>query len=93
VTETARRLVIQGRVQGVWFRGWMKKDADASGIRGWVRNRRDGTVEAVIAGGATEIGRFVEKCRAGPPLARVAEIVVTPVEQPKGEGFETRPTE
>lgn len=92
MAERAVHVEIHGRVQGVWFRGWMKQEADGLALNGWVRNRRDGTVEAVLAGDADALDRMVEKCRAGPPLARVADIRVVPADFPKERGFVARPT-
>lgn len=93
MSEAARHVVIHGRVQGVWFRGWMRQEAQSLGLRGWVRNRRDGTVEAVIVGAAEAVDRIVEKCRTGPPMARVTEIIVSASELPADERFETLPTQ
>ncbi|MCH6588225.1 MAG: acylphosphatase [Proteobacteria bacterium] len=61
------RVVISGRVQGVWFRGWTVDEATARGLSGWVRNRRDGTVEAVFEGAPEAVDAMVEACRTGPP--------------------------
>jgi acylphosphatase len=67
----AVRVVIHGRVQGVWFRAWARDQAVARGLTGWVRNRRDGTVEAVFEGEAAAVAAAVEACRRGPFGARV----------------------
>lgn len=90
--ETQVRVVISGRVQGVWFRGWAIDEAAARGLRGWVRNRRDGTVEAVFAGAATAVEGMVEACRRGPPAARVAAVETYPDSEPVGPGFRHLPT-
>ena len=63
------RVVISGRVQGVWFRGWTVDEATARGLSGWVRNRRDGTVEAVFEGAPAAVDAMIEACRSGPPPA------------------------
>lgn len=87
-----RRLVIHGRVQGVFYRGWTVETARALGLRGWVRNRRDGTVEALVAGHEDAVERMVERCHAGPDAALVERVEV---EEGHGEtpaGFEKRPT-
>jgi acylphosphatase len=68
------RLRISGRVQGVAYRAWMAQEAAALGVSGWVRNRRDGSVEAVISGPEEAVRDLVERCRRGPPLARVAAV-------------------
>ncbi len=89
---TAVRAVISGRVQGVWFRGWIRERAGELGLDGWVRNRRDGTVEAVFAGSEAAVAEMLAACRKGPPLARVTEIATTTADTPPAAGFETRPT-
>jgi acylphosphatase len=76
VSERRLKVVITGRVQGVWFRGWMTEQADARGLDGWVRNCSDGSVEAVFSGPAILVDEMIAACWRGPPLARVAEIVV-----------------
>ena len=70
----ARRLTIRGRVQGVGYRAWMVEAATALGVCGWVRNRRDGAVEALAQGEARAVESLVSLCRRGPPAARVTEI-------------------
>ncbi len=74
----AVHLLISGRVQGVWYRGWAVDTARALGLRGWVRNRGDGRVEAVIAGSAESVDRMIDACRQGPPGARVSAVEVAP---------------
>src|SRR4051794_23846254 len=69
-----RRVVIHGRVQGVGYRMWTEDTARERGISGWVRNRRDGTVEAVFAGPAETVEAMLEACRRGPPGTRVDTI-------------------
>ena len=64
-------VVIRGRVQGVGYRAWTEITALERGIEGWVRNRRDGSVEALFIGPKDEIAAMVEDCRRGPPGARV----------------------
>ncbi|MBY0381419.1 MAG: acylphosphatase [Xanthobacteraceae bacterium] len=75
MTITIRHLIIHGRVQGVGFRAWVVEAARQKRLAGWVRNRRDGTVEAVFAGPSQEVGAAVAVCRSGPPHAHVANIV------------------
>lgn len=70
----ARRLVVRGRVQGVGYRYAMVEAAQARGVAGWVRNRRDGTVEAFVQGEAHAVEAIVAWCRRGPPAARVTEV-------------------
>ncbi len=68
------RVVISGRVQGVWFRGWTVDEATARGLDGWVRNRRDGTVEAAFSGPAETVDEMIDLCWDGPPTARVDAV-------------------
>ena len=69
-----RRVRIRGRVQGVGFRAWTEAMAVDHGVEGWVRNRRDGSVEAVFAGTEDVVLKMIELCRQGPPGARVEAI-------------------
>lgn len=68
---TIRHVVFCGRVQGVGFRAFVEETAANTRIRGWVRNRRNGTVEAVFAGEAKVVEQTIAACRKGPPVARV----------------------
>ena len=91
---TAIRVRIYGRVQGVWFRSWTVKAATALGLAGWVRNRADGSVEALFVGPPADVETMIAQCREGPPAARVDEVVrETPsTELPKVRGFHQLPT-
>jgi len=81
---------IYGRVQGVWFRAHTKDIADKLGIKGWVRNVPDGSVEAVFEGDDESVEKIIEWCHRGPPLARVERVEVE-YEEPRGEEkFEIR---
>ena len=86
-----RRLVIHGRVQGVGFRASLAWEAQAQGVTGWVRNRRDGTVEAMICGSDEAVAAMIAWTRRGPPGARVDRVEV---ELGSGDfsGFEQYPT-
>lgn len=86
------RIAITGRVQGVAFRDWMRTEAKTLGLGGWVRNRRDGSVEAVISGEAQSIEDMLARCRRGPPAARVKEIVALSEEDAPSTSFAIRPT-
>jgi acylphosphatase len=87
---TRKRLVITGRVQGVWFRESCREQAVAAGVSGWVRNRMDGAVEAVLEGPAAAVDRVVQWCHTGPARARV-DRVDAQIEEPIGEsGFHVR---
>jgi acylphosphatase len=74
--KTTLRLVIQGRVQGVWYRESMRIEAERLGVAGWVRNRRDGSVEATLQGEAGAVDALVRWAWNGPPAARVDAIQV-----------------
>ena len=87
------RLVITGRVQGVGYRDWAMATGQRLGLSGWVRNRSDGAVEALIVGEEAAVGRMIEACRRGPTLARVDAIDVDPVDlDVLPEGFTRLPT-
>ena len=86
------RLEISGRVQGVGFRYSMREEAARRGVRGWVRNRRDGSVEALVQGETGAVEALVDWARRGPPGARVAEVRASAVEEAALDGFELRPT-
>jgi len=92
MTRRAVRVLITGRVQGVWYRGWTCDQARALGLDGWVRNRADGRVEAAFAGEAEAVERMLLACREGPPLARVTEVTAEPWESAVEPGFHQRPT-
>ncbi len=91
--NTSKRLRIYGRVQGVWYRGWAVDEARSLGLSGWVRNRRDGSVEAVISGDEAAVREMVARCWRGPPAARVERIEETMEADPGMKGFSQRPTE
>lgn len=74
----ARRLTISGRVQGVGFRYALADEARARNLAGWVRNRRDGSVEAVVAGLDADVEAMIAWARRGPPAARVTAVAVEP---------------
>ncbi len=87
------RLTITGRVQGVGYRDWALGTGLRLGLTGWVRNRTDGSVEALIVGEEGVVGQMIEACRRGPPMARVDEIDIDPVDlDVMPEGFTRLPT-
>jgi acylphosphatase len=92
------RLMITGRVQGIGFRAFVEYEATRRRLRGWVRNRRDGAVEATIAGPAEAVEAVIDACRRGPPSARVDFVDVQEEEQTAleellpGEEFSLLPT-
>ena len=87
----AVRVRAEGRVQGVWFRAWTCERAAALGLDGWVRNRADGTVEAVFAGPSDAVDRMVALAGRGPPAAKVARVTATAEDAPPKPGFRALP--
>ena len=85
-------VLISGTVQGVWFRAWTAQEAQARGLDGWVRNRRNGEVEAVFAGPTARVDEILAACRRGPPAAEVENVTVTPGTDEPGPGFRKLPT-
>ena len=81
---------VTGRVQGVWYRGWAQGEARRLGLRGWVGNRPDGSVAAVLAGPEAAVAAMLEAMRRGPPEARVAGIEVTEATDEGWAEFEVR---
>ena len=90
--DVAERLVISGLVQGVWYRAWTVENAVALGLRGWVRNRGDGSVEALLIGSRSAVDRMAGRCLEGPPKARVTGIERSPAMDDGSQGFAQRPT-
>ena len=91
-------VTIRGRVQGIGYRAWVEYQAMACGLEGWVRNRRDGSVEALFAGPGKAVAEMVALCRHGPPAARVDAVLNEPAGEDQlrlrhaGEGFSMLPT-
>jgi acylphosphatase len=88
----AVRLKISGRVQGVGYRAWALRQASALGLRGCVRNRRDGSVEALVIGEPDAVERMIEGCREGPLGARVTDVVVSEAEDDGSKDFTAQET-
>lgn len=88
----ALSLRITGRVQGVGYRAWLAGQATAAGLDGWVRNRRDGSVEALLSGPAEAVDRVAAACRRGPPVALVDRVRMAEAEPPDHPGFSQGPT-
>jgi acylphosphatase len=86
------RLRIIGRVQGVGYRAWMMQMAGRLGLRGWVRNRSDGSVEAFVVGADDAVARMIEACREGPFGARVSDLAISDAEDDGSVGFTAKPT-
>jgi len=89
---SAARFIIHGRVQGVGFRAFVAREAARRGLGGWVRNRRDGTVEALITGDAAAIDEMAERCRQGPPVSLVHKVERTPTTDANLPDFRELPT-
>ena len=87
-----RRLTITGRVQNVWYRDWLVEQAETAGITGWVRNRADGSVEALVCGSSAMIDAIGAKARQGSPASRVADVVIEEAPVALFDGFEKRAT-
>lgn len=92
MTDRVRaRVVVHGRVQGVWFRESCRRQAQAVGVHGWVRNRMDDTVEAEFEGPERAVAQSVAWCRQGPPAAEVAGVDVEMIDVDGGDqGFVVR---
>ncbi|NVJ97355.1 MAG: acylphosphatase [Alphaproteobacteria bacterium] len=88
----AVRARIHGKVQGVWFRGWTEGEAKRLGVHGWVRNRQDGTVEALFYGHQDDVDVLLALCRMGPPAADVDKIETEPAQGMVPHRFEVKPT-
>jgi acylphosphatase len=87
------RVTISGRVQGVGYRDWTITTARRLGLSGWVRNRMDGAVEALIVGDDQAVGQMIDACRRGPPAARVDNVDIEPVDlDVLPQGFTQLPT-
>jgi acylphosphatase len=93
-----RQVTIRGRVQGVGYRYWVEQQATAHAVEGWVRNRRDGNVEALFSGPEDVVSNMVASCRRGPSSARVDAIDERPGDadalnlRRPGERFSVLPT-
>ncbi len=85
-------MVISGRVQGVFFRDTIRNAAERERVSGWVRNNRDGTVEAVFEGDEAAVERLLGLSREGPPGARVDQVEVLDEPEQGSEGFRVRST-
>ena len=88
----ARLLRIRGLVQGVGYRNALHREATRLGIKGWVRNRSDGSVEALVAGPAPALDELIAWARRGPPAARVGEVSWEATQAPVEAGFRREET-
>jgi acylphosphatase len=92
MSEVGRIIRIYGRVQGVFFRDWTIGEAQALGVSGWVRNRRDGSVEVYGTGEAEAVERLIERLRQGSPPSRVEKLEIVEAAIEPSVGFTRRPT-
>jgi acylphosphatase len=92
MSAVAARLRIEGRVQGVAFRAWTVDEASRRGLRGWVRNRRDGSVEALLIGEESAVDEMVAACHRGPRLAAVDRVEREAAADDGSGGFRQLPT-
>ena len=90
--HVCKRALIHGRVQGVFFRAWTQEMAEELGLSGWVRNRSDGTVEALFCGPRPKVEEMLMLARRGPELARVERIETFDAKPPEEPGFHVLPT-
>jgi|TARA_R110002096_G_scaffold428927_1_gene641278 acylphosphatase len=90
--QKALRLLIRGRVQGVFFRDWTVRHANDLQLDGWVRNRTDGTVEVLLVGLEDDVDKMAKLCEVGPPSAKVDEIETTTAMGITKKGFIQKPT-
>jgi acylphosphatase len=89
---TTLRLRIEGTVQAVGYRYYAATEARKLGVSGWIRNRSDGTVEALASGSTSAVEAFVAACMRGPPGARVTNVDLHKADPPGEPGFHSRPT-
>jgi acylphosphatase len=92
MSETARSVLVTGRVQGVGYRQWCAQEARRRGVAGFVRNLSSGAVEAVFAGPQEAVAAMIEACRQGPRGALVGDVRVSPARHDGLPGFRIEPT-
>jgi len=98
MSDVIRHITVRGRVQGVGYRAWLTGEAEARGLSGWARNRKDGTVEAVLSGPEDAVAALIAKCGYGSGLARVEAVDDEPASadmlnlRARGERFSVLPT-
>jgi len=90
--ERTVRVRIEGRVQGVGYRFWTEEAAGGLGLAGWVRNRRDGSVEALFSGAVNGVAEMLDRCRTGPRAALVESVRILEEGGPAPAGFDVLPT-
>ena len=90
--QRAVKVLIEGRVQGVWYRGWTLQTARSLGLDGWVQNRRDGSVQAVFSGPEAVVEEMLRLCEHGPSGASVSTVEYIPHNNPVSSGFRIKPS-
>jgi acylphosphatase len=90
--KVTKHLIVHGRVQGVGFREYLRREAERLNVKGWVRNRHDGTVEAMVHGWPEDVDKVLNWVRRGPPAARVTAVQVNEASG-EFETFEHRPSD
>ena len=90
MADPARRVRVTGRVQGVFFRAWAQQQANELGVKGWVRNAGDGSVEAQLEGDEAAVKALIDRLHEGPPSAEVEDVEVTDAVSEGLGGFEVR---
>jgi acylphosphatase len=93
MAQTAASFRIEGRVQGVGYRWWATGQARGLGLRGWVRNRRDGSVELLAIGGDDAVAALEQACRQGPTGAQVTAVIRSPADDDGSTDFSERATD
>ncbi len=88
MVEPARRVRVTGRVQGVFFRAWTQQQARELGVRGWVRNSGDGSVEAHLEGDEAAVKALMQRLWQGPPAAKVDNVEAAETESDGSDGFQ-----
>jgi len=83
-------VIITGRVQGVWFRGWADRECLRLGLSGWIANLTDGRVEAVFCGVEEDVDQMLDLCWHGPGCAQVDDVVISPTQETHADGFRVR---
>ena len=91
MAKIARHVSVTGRVQGVFFRGWLREQAGELGVTGWVRNYPDGRVDSHVEGEEAAVLQLLERLHRGPPAAKVEDVHVWDVELFDFDDFEVRP--
>lgn len=90
--EKAVKVIVSGKVQGVGFRSFLSTLAEKIGVNGWVRNRTNGTVEAMFQGEEAFVDAMLRKCKEGPPRARILRMDVEEAKDIVDKGFKQLPT-